>query len=34
MYTGLGALVGVVVLLAGVPLLFLAEARRRSVPAE
>ncbi|HXF88918.1 MAG TPA: amino acid permease [Xanthobacteraceae bacterium] len=34
MYTGLGALVGVVVLLAGVPLLFLADARRRSVPAE
>lgn len=34
MYTGLGALVGVVVLLAGVPLLFLADVRRRSVPAE
>ncbi len=34
MYTGLGALVGVVVLLAGVPLLLLADARRRSVPAE
>ncbi|HWP24746.1 MAG TPA: amino acid permease [Xanthobacteraceae bacterium] len=34
MYTGLGALVGVAVLLAGVPLLLLADARRRSVPAE
>jgi APA family basic amino acid/polyamine antiporter len=34
MYTGLGALVGVVVLLAGLPLLLLGNARRRSVPAE
>jgi amino acid transporter len=34
MYTGLGALIGVAVLLAGVPLLVLAGARRRSVPAE
>jgi amino acid transporter len=33
-YTGLGALVGVAVLLAGLPLLFLADARRRSVAAE